>query len=333
MKLPRAIATTVVMLTLLGGTVAVTNTLYGEFQAILEQLPDAAHKLARAIPRSRSGERGTIEQIQAAATEIETATSRATDGDLKRRPATPAAESPFKLSSWLWAGSMGAVEWIGQSLMVLFLVFFSIAVGRHVQAQTGQADRADDLAKRITVHMLDGINRSIQHYMFTMMVTNALAALLMWGAFRWIGLENAGAWALAGGFLHIIPYFGPLLTAIATGLAAFMQFSTFPMLFLVAGSSLAIATVVGIFVTTWMAGRITKTNAAAVFHRAAVLGLAVGYFRPAARDPDHSDREGGFRTYRRTATGRRIARRVTKHSIQVRDLAPAHQLGVRRRKI
>ncbi|MFC6519007.1 AI-2E family transporter [Undibacterium arcticum] len=265
MKLPRAIATTVVMLTLLGGTVAVTNTLYGEFQAILEQLPDAAHKLARAIPRSRSGERGTIEQIQAAATEIETATSRATDGDLKRRPATPAAESPFKLSSWLWAGSMGAVEWIGQSLMVLFLVFFLLLSGDMFKRKLVKLTGPTISQKRITVHMLDGINRSIQHYMFTMMVTNALAALLMWGAFRWIGLENAGAWALAGGFLHIIPYFGPLLTAIATGLAAFMQFSTFPMLFLVAGSSLAIATVVGIFVTTWMAGRITKTNAAAVF--------------------------------------------------------------------
>jgi predicted PurR-regulated permease PerM len=98
-----------------------------------------------------------------------------------------------------------------------------------------------------------------------LMVTNALLALMMWGTFRLIGLENAGAWALAGGFLHIIPYFGPLLTAVATGLAAFMQFNTFPMLFLVAGSSLAIATVVGTFVTTWMTGRIAKMNAAAVF--------------------------------------------------------------------
>jgi predicted PurR-regulated permease PerM len=44
-----------------------------------------------------------------------------------------------------------------------------------------------------------------------------------------------------------------------------MQFDSFPMAFLASGISLAIATVVGTFVTTWMTGRIAKMNAAAVF--------------------------------------------------------------------
>ena len=48
-------------------------------------------------------------------------------------------------------------------------------------------------------------------------------------------------------------------------MAAFMQFDSFPMAFLVCGISLAIATLVGTFVTTWMTGRIAKMNAAAVF--------------------------------------------------------------------
>ena len=37
------------------------------------------------------------------------------------------------------------------------------------------------------------------------------------------------------------------------------------MALLVAGASIIIATIVGIFVTTWMTGRIAKMNAAAVF--------------------------------------------------------------------
>jgi predicted PurR-regulated permease PerM len=65
--------------------------------------------------------------------------------------------------------------------------------------------------------------------------------------------------------LHIVPYLGPAVTAIATGMAAFMQFDSFAMALLVGGVSLAIATVVGIFVTTWMTGRIAKMNSAAVF--------------------------------------------------------------------
>src|SRR5207344_2648666 len=65
--------------------------------------------------------------------------------------------------------------------------------------------------------------------------------------------------------LHVVPYLGPGVTAIATGMAAFMQFDSFSMALLVAGSSLAIATVIGTFVTTWMTGRIARMNAAAVF--------------------------------------------------------------------
>ncbi len=44
-----------------------------------------------------------------------------------------------------------------------------------------------------------------------------------------------------------------------------MQFDSFSMALLVVGASLAIATLVGTFVTTWMTGKIAKMNAAAVF--------------------------------------------------------------------
>ena len=101
--------------------------------------------------------------------------------------------------------------------------------------------------------------------MLMLLTTNLAVTLLTWIAFRWIGLENAGAWAAAAGLLHIIPYLGPGVTAIAAGMAAFMQFQSFPMALLVAGASLAIAALVGMLVTTWMTGRIAHLNPAAVF--------------------------------------------------------------------
>ena len=105
----------------------------------------------------------------------------------------------------------------------------------------------------------------IQRYMFMLFLTTLLVSLLSWIAFAWIGLENAGAWAIAAGLLHTIPYVGPVVTAGATGLAAFLQFDSLWMAVFVSGASVAIATVVGIFVTTWMTGKIAKMNAAAVF--------------------------------------------------------------------
>jgi predicted PurR-regulated permease PerM len=98
-----------------------------------------------------------------------------------------------------------------------------------------------------------------------LLATNLLVGFLSWIAFRWIGLENAGAWAAAAGLLHIVPYLGPGVTAAATGMAAYMQFDSISTALLVAVSSLAIATVVGTFVATWMIGRIANMNSAAIF--------------------------------------------------------------------
>ena len=65
--------------------------------------------------------------------------------------------------------------------------------------------------------------------------------------------------------LHFIPYLGPALTALATGMAAFMQFESLSMAVLVSFSSLAIATLVGVVLVTWMSGKMTKMNTTAIF--------------------------------------------------------------------
>lgn len=70
---------------------------------------------------------------------------------------------------------------------------------------------------------------------------------------------------MAAGLLHVIPYFGPAVTASVIGMAAFMQFDSVSPALLVAVASLAIATVVGTFITTWLTGRIAKMNTVAVF--------------------------------------------------------------------
>jgi predicted PurR-regulated permease PerM len=64
---------------------------------------------------------------------------------------------------------------------------------------------------------------------------------------------------------HVIPYFGPAVTAAAIGLVAFLQFDSLTPALLVAGASLLIATLVGTFITTWLTGRIARMNTAAVF--------------------------------------------------------------------
>ncbi|MDY7548610.1 AI-2E family transporter [Glaciimonas sp. Gout2] len=257
LKLPRVVATSIVLLAILGGGAVVTDALRGEFQSILEQLPQASHKLSRGLAKLRDGQPTTMQQMQAAANEI----AKATGG----QPSARESSSASRLSDWLLAGSLGAIGLLGQALVVLFLVFFLLQSGDTFKRKLVKLTGPSLSRKKVTVQILDQINTSIQNYMFMLLVTNILLALLMWIAFRLIGLQNAGAWAVAGGFLHIIPYFGSLLIAIATSVAAFMQFGTFSMMFLLAGISLGIAAIVGTFVTTWMTGKIAKMNPSAVF--------------------------------------------------------------------
>ena len=267
-KIPRVVGTVIVMASMIGAVVLGTYSLRGEMQAIVEQLPEAAGKVTTAIERVRIGQLGNMQKIQNAATEVEKATTQAAVGPVApRQPATHViVDRPtFKLGNFLWEGSMGAMVAMSQAAMVVFLVFFLLLGGDQFKRKLVQLTGPSLSKRKITVHILDDINSSIQKYMLMLLTTNLLVALLSWIAFHWIGLENAGAWAAAAGLLHIVPYLGPAVTAIATGMAAFMQFESFAMALLVAGASLTIATVVGTFVTTWMVGRIAHMNSAAVF--------------------------------------------------------------------
>lgn len=263
-RIPRLLAVVLVMLVFLGGAGVAANSLRAEFQSIVEQLPVATEKISKSFRKIRSGKNDAIDQMQAAAAALEHAASQAAGGPTRK--ASPAdAEPSFRLSTWLWASSIGAIAFMGQATVVIFLVFFLLASGDIFKRKLVKLTGPSLSNKKITINILNDINSSIQKYMFMLLATNVLLILVMWGALRLVGLENAGAWAVAAGLLHIIPYFGPLLAAGAIGLGAFMQFGTFSMMFLVIGISLVVATLVGTFVTTWMTGRIAKMNAAAVF--------------------------------------------------------------------
>ncbi len=273
MRMPRVVGASLVMLALLASAATLAATVYKEAQSIVDELPLVTYKITQAVRDVRSGELGTLEKIQHMADELRKAASpeppAAPDQhDSASNPAPPAVvikQADFSLNDWLWAGSLGAASFMGQFVMVLFLVFFALLSGDTFKRKLVKLTGPSLTNKKVTVHILDDINMSIQKYMFMLLVTNVLLGLLAWIALHLIGLDNAGAWAIAIALLHIIPYFGVLIGAVAVGLTAFLQFESFSLMLLVVAITIGISSLVGTLVTTWMTGRIAKMNATAVF--------------------------------------------------------------------
>jgi predicted PurR-regulated permease PerM len=264
MHIARPVGATLLTAAILFGLAVGAVRLHGEFQNILDELPTVTHKVSTLLRAKLGAGPSTLERIQAVANEIEQAAA----GGAARKPAIrkpPAETGGIKVIDWVWAGSMGLAGFVSQAAMVIFLVFFLLLAGDTFKRKLVKLTGPSLSRKKIAVHILEDINSSIQSYMFMLLVTNALLALLTWLALQAIGLENAGAWAIVAGLLHIMPYFGPLLVTSATGIVAFLQFESLQMVLLVAGASLGIATLVGTFVTTWMTGKIARMNPAAVF--------------------------------------------------------------------
>lgn len=267
-KVPRLVGASLILLTILCGTFVAANSLRTEVQSILVHLPESVHQLSIEIINTQDGQPSTMQQMQAAATEIEQASNQAANiapGTGKKLQTVIIARPTFQIQDWLWAGSMGAAGTLGQMAMVGFLTFFLLMSGDRFKRKLVKISGPSLSSKKVTVHILDAIDKSIQGYMFMQLVTNLALALLLWIALRWIGLENAGAWAAAAGCLRIIPYIGSVVIAVATGLSAYAQFGSMGKMFLVSGTSMLLAGLVGIFLTTWMTGRIAKMNSAAVF--------------------------------------------------------------------
>ncbi|WP_371866444.1 AI-2E family transporter [Pseudoduganella dura] len=283
-RIKRIIGATLVTAAIFGGAIVVIDKVHGEFQNIVEELPTITHKLSRLLASTTGSGTSALSRIQAVANEIEQATAGssarraakrqqeavvAVTGGRQQEVATASAAGAsaggIRVMDWVWVSARGLVGFLSQGTMVIFLVFFLLLSGDTFKRKLVKLTGPSLSKKKITVHILEDINTSIQAYMFMLLVTNVLLAFLMWIALRAIGLENAGAWAIVAGLLHIMPYFGPLLITSATGLVAFLQFESLQMVLLVTSASLGIATLVGTFVTTWMTGRIARMNAAAVF--------------------------------------------------------------------
>ena len=268
LRVPRAAGAAIV----LGALVAIVSwaavSAGDDVASMIGKLPEAAHRIRQQASVARAGAPTTLQKIQEAATELQGAASDATaEGKAPKR--APAASAIRDADPWLrdymLAQSALLAAVAAQAPIVLLLAYFLLASGEHFRRKLVQLVGPSLARKKDAVRILEEIDSQIQRYLLGTVGANVLVALGTWLAFHWLGMEQAGAWGLAAGILHFIPYLGPVIFAAASGLAAFMQFGTAFGAFAVAGSSLVVAIAVGSLIMTWLQSRFARVNAAVLF--------------------------------------------------------------------
>lgn len=262
---PRWLGAFLIMSALLAAGVMSVYALRSQAQAIIDQVPEVVKKVSRALDVVDSGQ-GGLDNLRKAADALQKASDQATGKTTGPGPTVVVVQQPgVQVKDVFLNGGRNALAIAGQLVMVIFLAYFVLLAGDKFKRKFVKVAGSSLSEKKITVQMFDQINLSIQRFMAMLVVSNLVLGLMTWAAFRVIGLDNAGTWSIVAAVLHVIPYFGPIVVAGATGVAALMQFGSIGMAFLVGGVSIAIAAFVGVVLTTWMAGRIAKMNTVAVF--------------------------------------------------------------------
>ena len=263
---PRPLGALLVLVVLVSACGTSIYALRFQAQAIVDQIPGVVKKVSHIMDGLDAGSGAGLNNVRRAAEAVQQATDQATGDTGPKGARVVVVQQPRRtVKDVLLSGSRTVLEMLGQTVMVIFLIYFILMAGDKFKRKFVKVAGRTLSEKKITVQMFEQINVSIRRYMAMLFITNLLVGLVSWGAFRIIGLSNAGTWGVAAGVLHIVPYFGPLLIALATGVAALVQSGSLGMAALVAGASIGIATFVGVVLTTWMTGRIAKMNTVAVF--------------------------------------------------------------------
>jgi predicted PurR-regulated permease PerM len=263
---PRLLGSLLVITLLCGGIGLGVYTLTNQALAIVDNVPRAARRLADRV-QSRGAPEGALEKVQQAAKEVERAAEDATDPRPVPRGVqrVQVVEPAFAARDYLWVGGLTVVGFLGQAAMVLFLVFFLLVTGDLFKRKLVKIAGPTLTRKKITVQIMDEINKQISGFLRVQVITSALVAVATSTVLWWFGVQQFVVWGLLAGIFNSIPYLGPLIVTAALGVVAFMQFDDLVRTAYICAATMAITSLEGWLVTPTLMGRAAQMNPVAIF--------------------------------------------------------------------
>ncbi|QOW19323.1 AI-2E family transporter [Lysobacter ciconiae] len=243
LRLPRVLCATIV---LLGGLAAALALGY--------QLAQPAAEWARQVPKELSRLAPKLRQMSKpvhAASEAAQSIARATEaGDGKKVDVVRTeVNDPYK--------SLTATPMMLTSLLaVVLLTFFFMVYGENLQ-RNAISLLPSRQQKRVTVEIMQSIEREISRYVLTISAINLMLGLALAGSFYLLGVPLAEAllWGTMAAVLNFAPYVGPLIGIIIMLLMGFVAFDEAWMSLVPAGIYLGLHTLEGQILTPVILGR------------------------------------------------------------------------------
>jgi predicted PurR-regulated permease PerM len=262
----RLIATLLVMLSFLGAVVASGYVLSNQFDAIINQAQEVSEKWSDYISEQKNDRNSNFHKLEQAAKRVEETAEMADKTNTAKRPLNVVFhQETFKISDYMWKGSLGLFGILGSFATVMLMSFFLLSSGDMVKRKLVKLLGSDFAEKKITVQIIQDINNTIQKYINMLFITNALLGVFVWVAIKIIGIHNATGWAIAAAIIHFIPYFGPLIISALLSVSAYLQFGDLSMALVTMVVVMTINTLVGVMITTWMTGRFAQMNSLVIF--------------------------------------------------------------------
>jgi len=261
---PRPLGAALVLSALIGGLTWIVFSMSDDAAAMIGKLPEATRKMRQNLIDTRISPT-TLQNMQEAAKQLEGAAADAGTKPGANKNVPQPGESTAWLSNFVLAQSTPLVTIIGQAVIVLILTYFLLASGSHFRRKLVSFVGPSLARQKDAVRILDEITVQIQLYLLTMLISNVLIGIGTWAVFRALGMEHPGVWGVASCILSFIPYLGPASIALASGMAAFLQFGSAFDALVVTGASLLVTGAVGLLFLPWLQSRFAHVNAAVLF--------------------------------------------------------------------
>ena len=239
---PRVLAAFLAVSLLVGALGACVWAFSDDAMAVVRDVPTTAQRIAAMMRAERNKPADSaLEQYRKPRRKSTRPSSKAPS-----RHRSPRACSRWKSSNPAF-GRPTICGWRGRPAWLRWTVrhhplsrLLSARDRRSLQAQAGK-DRGPTLTKKkVTVQILDEINRQIENFIKVQVLTSLIVGVATGAALWWFDVEHFVIWGMLAGIFNSVPYLGPIFVSGSLGVVAFMQFGDIGRAATVAATAMAI---------------------------------------------------------------------------------------------